>query len=284
VIANIALGFGPWFVRMSDAGPVAAGFWRMALALPLLLGVALATGSRPFASARGLWVLLVASGFAFAADLASWHIGILQTTMTNASLLGNSATLIYPVYGFLIVRMWPTRPQAAALLLALAGGALLLGRSAELSPRNLAGDLFCVFAGILYTVYFVLMARVRDRMAPLPALALSSLTTAVPLLLVALALGERVIPSDWGPLLGLALVSQVIGQGCMIYALGHLPPLAIGIALLIQPIVGGAVGWIVYGERLAMPDLIGALLVALALVLVGRGTKPHPLGDARAEV
>ncbi len=34
---NVALALGPWSVRLSDAGPVATGFWRLALALPVLV-------------------------------------------------------------------------------------------------------------------------------------------------------------------------------------------------------------------------------------------------------
>ena len=38
--AAVALAFGPWLVRLSDVGPVAAGFWRLALALPFLFVIA----------------------------------------------------------------------------------------------------------------------------------------------------------------------------------------------------------------------------------------------------
>jgi drug/metabolite transporter (DMT)-like permease len=207
----------------------------------------------------------------FAADLASWHLGILRTTLANATLFGNSATLIFPIYGFLIARAWPTRAQGFALLLATVGAVLLMGRSYQLDPTNLAGDLLCLLAGLLYTVYFICMARARDTMAPLPALALSTLASVAPLLLFAWALGERIWPGDWAPLIGLALASQVLGQGLMIYALGKLSPLVVGIALLTQPVVGGAIGWIVYGEKLGAPDLVGIALVAVALVLVRRG-------------
>ena len=267
---NIALAFGPWFVRLADVGPVAAGFWRIALAAPVLVALAYATQRRPFVGARGLGWVLAFAGLAFAADLASWHLGILRTTLANATLFGNSATLMFPIYGFLVARAWPTRIQGIALLLAGVGAILLMGRSYQLDPRNLAGDMLCLLAGVLYTGYFILMARARATMAPIPALALSTLASILPLLVFALLLGERMWPTQWGPLLGLALVSQIIGQGLMIFALGRLPPLIVGLALLVQPVVGATIGWTVYGEKLGLPDLFGASLVAVALVLVSR--------------
>lgn len=275
--ANIALAFGPWLVRLADTGPVAAGFWRIALAAPVLVGLALASGARPRALGGSLWAALAIGGVCFAADLGSWHLGILRTTLANATLFGNTATLIFPVYGFLAARAWPTRLQALALVLAAAGAGLLMGRSYQLDPRHLAGDLLCLAAGILYTGYFIAMARARATMSPLPALALSTLASAGPLLVFAWVMGERIWPQHWGALVALALCSQVIGQGLMIQALGRFSPLVVGVALLVQPIVSGAIGWIVYQERLGLADLIGAALVAAALVLVrerdARGAK-----------
>ena len=72
-VANVALAFGPLFVRMADTGPVAAAFWRIALAVPVLLIAAFALKERPVASARGLWGVLMIAGLAFAADLGSWQ-------------------------------------------------------------------------------------------------------------------------------------------------------------------------------------------------------------------
>ena len=283
VVANLALAFGPWFVRLADTGPVASGFWRITLAAPILVMLALAGGARPTRLPRALWWTLLIGGVAFAADLGSWHLGILRTTLANATLFGNSATLIFPIYGFLPARAWPTRTQALALALAALGAVLLMGRSYQLDPKNLVGDLLCLAAGILYTGYFIAMARAREVMAPLSALAVSTVASILPLLVFAWALGERIMPADWTPLIGLALASQVLGQGCMIYALGKLSPLVIGIALLIQPVVAGAVGWIAYDERLGVADLIGAALVAVALVLVRRGPRLAP-GEAAPHV
>lgn len=271
VAANVMLAFGPVFVRLTDAGPVSAGFWRLALAVPVLLVVSAAIGQRSVAQARGLWRVPVIGGLAFAANLAAWHLGIHRTALANASLLGNAAVLIYPIYGFLIVRAWPTRMQGIALALALAGAMLLMGRSAQISTTNLIGDLLCLLAGVIYIVYFVTMARARERMHPLPVLAWSSAAGALPLLVLAIVLGEPVWPQDWAPPVALAIVSQVVGQGLTIYALAHLSPLVVGIALLLQPMVAVAIGWAMFGERLDAAGLTGAVLVAAALVLVARG-------------
>jgi drug/metabolite transporter (DMT)-like permease len=279
---NVALAFGPWFVRATDVGPVAAAFWRVALAVPFLIALSFAVSRKPFAGARALVPMLLVSGVAFAADLASWHLGILKTMLANATLFGNSATLMFPIYGFFAARTWPNRSQGIALLLAGVGAGLLMGSSYQASAKFLIGDLLCLLAGTLYTVYFVLMAKARDSMAPLPALALSSIASVLPLLIFAILLGDKLWPSHWGVLIGLALASQVLGQGLMIYAIGHLPPLVVGIALLSQPIVAGTVGWVVYGERLGVADFIGAALVAVALVLVRKGAVASADGEPKS--
>ncbi|MBB6504757.1 drug/metabolite transporter (DMT)-like permease [Sphingomonas endophytica] len=269
VVANAALAFGPLFVRLADTGPVAAAFWRMALAVPVLAMIAFATRTPATAApSRRVWLFVALAGLAFAADLGTWHLGILHTTMANATLLGNSATFLFPLWGFLVARAWPTRMQGVALLLAAAGAALLMGRSYQLDPKHLAGDLLCIVAGVLYALYFILMSDVRRALAPWPALALSSLAALLPLLGYALVLGERIVPQHWTPLIALALVCQLLGQGCMIYALGRLSPLVIGLALLIQPAVAATIGWVQFGEALGTPDFAGIAMIAAALVLV----------------
>lgn len=284
VVANIALAFGPWFVRLADVGPVASAFWRMALALPLLVALCAMTGQRPHGMSPRLLLLIAVGGVAFAADLGSWHTGILQTTLANATLFGNSTVLFFPIYGFLMARAWPGRGQALALLLALVGAALLMGRSYSVSPEHLVGDLLCLLAGVLYTVYFIVMACARETMAPLPAVTISSFASALPLLFFAVLLGERILPGNWTPMVALALVSQVLGQSLMIYAIGSLSPLVIGIGLLIQPIVAATVGWIVYDERLGPVELAGAMMVAIALALVRRVEPAQQLAPVASRV
>jgi drug/metabolite transporter (DMT)-like permease len=88
------------------------------------------------------------------------------------------------------------------------------------------------------------------------------------LLAISLGLGERIWPHDWTPLLIFALSSQVLGQGLLVYSIGHLPPLVVGLGLLTQPAIAAFIGWSVYGEGLSLTDAVGAVAIAAALVLV----------------
>jgi drug/metabolite transporter (DMT)-like permease len=268
LVGSTALAFGPWLVRLSGVGPVAAGFWRLALALPFLFVIALVTGQRVHWPGRKLALLVAAAAFFFAADLAAWHLSIHLTKLGNATLFGNISSFAFAAWGLWLARRWPSSMQGVALGLAAFGAALLMGSSAEVSARNFRGDLLALFAGLLYTGYLIAVQRGRGSLKPMPLLFLSSAIGAAMLLPVSLAFGERIIPSDWTFVLLLALGSQVIGQGLLVYGIGHVPPLVVGLALLSQPAISAFIGWTVYGETLSPLDWIGAAAIASALVLV----------------
>ncbi len=273
VLGNLCLAFGSLFVRMADTGPVSAAFWRIALATPFLFLIARMVGDRALRPDRRSLGLFALSGLFFAVDLAAWHIGINLTKLANANLLGNSTSFLLPLYAFAISRQWPSRMQAIAIVLAAIGTVLLMGRSFELSPRNFAGDLLCLLAGVFYTAYLLLMGKMRTGMGPWPVLAWSTAMSALPLLLMASVMGEPLVPQDWTPIIALALLSQIIGQGLMVYVVGRLSPVLFGLTFLLQPMVSALVGWFVYEERFGLADWFGALLIGLALVLVSQSDR-----------
>jgi drug/metabolite transporter (DMT)-like permease len=268
ILANLVLAMGPWMVRLADVGPVASGFWRMGLAAPLLLLLARWGSKQRLAPSAALIGMVAVGGLFFAADLAAWHVGIRLTKLANASLFGNCSSFLFTIYGFLVLRALPKTMQLAALGLAAAGTALLLGSSYEVSPGHFTGDLFALLAGLFYAFYLVAVDRARRTMAPMPVLAIASAAGALPLLLFAMALGEQVVPGDWTPLILLSLGSQLIGQGLLVYAMGHLSPVVVGLGLLTQPAAGAVIGWLAYGERLSAAAAAGALLICIALVLI----------------
>jgi len=263
------LSAGPLLVRLADVGALSSAFWRLGLAVvPLFLLARLAApgGARDRPPTHLGW--FVAAGFFFAADLAAWHLGIERTTLANAALFANGASFLYPLWGYAVARAWPSPRARGALLLAGAGLALLMGLSAEISPRHLAGDLLCLLAAVFYTGYLVAMDHARGATSAFTALARATLASALMLLPAALLAPGAFWPQDWTPLLLLALGSQVVGQGLVIFALPHLSPVASGLGLLVQPVLAAAMGWLWFDERLSAGEILGMAAILAALVLV----------------
>ena len=278
LVANLALAGGPFLVRHSGVGPIAAGFWRLTLALPFLWLIAWMFRQPVHRPRKALTIAIAFAAFFFAADLAAWHAGILLTKLGNATLFGNISSFFFAAWGLWLARKWPSVIQAAALALAALGCGLLMWGSAELSAAHLRGDLLAALAGLLYTGYLILVERTRGELQPLPLLFLASLIGAAMLLPAALAAGERIIPADWTGLFALALCSQLVGQGLLVYALGHVPPLVVGIAMLTQPALSALLGWLYYDEAFTARDWAGAAMIVLALILVRlreRGAAPN---------
>lgn len=277
VAGSVFLALGPWMVRSAPVDPVAAAFWRMVLAAPLLLGlawlVARRTGVR---DPKTGWGPIILAGFCFAADLAVWHIGMTKTTLANASLLSNTTTLLLAAYAVIVLRERPSRGVSLALGLALVG-IVLLGSGREgaagvaAGPDKLLGDLLCLAAAVFYTGYLVVLSRARAQVSALGLLARVSPVGAAFLLPMALVAPGPLLPptgAGWMPLMGLALGSQVLGQGLILYGFGRTSPIIGGLALLVQPLIGALIGWAMFNERLGPWEGLGALLLIGALILV----------------
>lgn len=276
VAGNVCIAFGPLLVRLADTGPIATGFWRLALAAPVLAFVGYRAGFRIGKMPKPLLGLVLLAGFFFAIDIIAWHIGIFKTKLGNATLLANCASLLLAIYGIIVARKLPQPLQALAIALAFAGAGLLMGQSFELSPEHFEGDLLSLVAGLFYTFYLLAMMRVRESTESWSSLALASASAAAFLLPAAWFAGEQILPGIWWPLILLALSSQVLGQGFLTYALPHFSPLVIGLALLLQPALSAFAGWAAFDEAMTPLDYVGGAMVMAALVLVR-------LADTRAK-
>lgn len=269
-----AIATAPLFVKVSETGPVATAFWRVALALPFLWTWSLAVERRQhftsFAQERGL---IIAAGLFFAGDLAVWHWSIVLTSVANATLLANLAPIFVTLAVWVLLRRRPAAAFLAGLATALTGVALLIGADFRLGARELAGDGFGVITAMFYAAYQLTVTRLRASVATSTLMAWSVLFMAAPLLPLALATGEQILPataSGWLLLAGLAVIPQVAGQSLIAYAMAHLPATVSSVGLLAQPVLAALFAWALLGEALGWLQFAGGVAVLAGIRIAQR--------------
>ena len=270
----VAIAASPLFVKVSEAGPVATGFWRVALALPVLWAWSMiGQKERHAASFAADRRLMIAAGLLFAGDLAVWHWSIVLTSVANATLLANLAPIFVTLTVWLVYRRRPGGLFLTGLAVALAGTAALLGGDFRLSGKELAGDVLGVVTAMFYAGYQLVVTRLRGRAATSTIMAWSGLFTAAALLPVALLSGEQILPATalgWWKLIGLALISQAAGQSLIAYAMAHLPETFSSVGLLLQPVMAALFAWALLGEALGPVQVAGGIAVLIGIGIAHR--------------
>jgi len=275
LLGATCIALSPIFVRLSEAGPTATAFWRVALAVPVLWFFYLLK-TKSHTRYSGKWPLLFAAGFAFAGDLAFWHTSIQLTSVANSTLLANLASIFVTLAAWVFLRQKPTGVFLAGLAAALVGVAMLVRTSLGFSPTGILGDALGLVTAMFYAGYILAVKGLRDRgETTLHLMAVTSTITAIILFPVALASGEGMLPASlfgWGVLLGLALISHAAGQGLIAYALAHLPAAFSSVGLLLQPVVAAFFAWVLLSEPVVPLQIAGGVVVLIGIYLARRGS------------
>jgi len=278
LLGATAIALAPILVRLSDVGPTATAFWRCALAVPLVwaLLVFQHKGIPRFELKKGHRKALIIAGAFFAADLSFWHVSILWTSVANATLLANLAPFFVAAYIFLFRRQSLGTATWMALGCAAIGIALLTSQNVQLGGTRLRGDVLGIITAACYAGYMISVANARVFAGAMHVNLYTSAVSALFLAIIMLVMGEQVLPVEldgWWALIALALVSQVLGQGLIVYAFAHLPITFGALSLLLQPVLAAAIAWVLFGEYMAPIEIIGGAVV-LAAILIARLSKP----------
>jgi drug/metabolite transporter (DMT)-like permease len=289
------IGFAPIFVRLSEVGPSATGFYRLLFSLPALFLIsgfdtqpagARSDSGQPeesslFWNHSPLWLFGLA-GLCFAGDLAFWHWSIRLTSVANATLLTNCAPFFVMLGARALFSERLTNSLVLGLIVAALGAGLLVGSGSHASDhdRRLLGDVLALITALFYAGYLLTVKYLRVRFSTAKILAWSGLVSCVLLLVVALLSREVIWASStrgWLLLFGLAVISHLAGQGLITWALAHLPAGFSSISLLFQPVVAAGLAWLLLFEPLGVRQAVGGAVVlgGIALASLGQlGTAP----------
>ncbi len=267
IIGALAMGISPVFVRNAETGPFASAFWRVALALPILLIWAKLEARKLKQPLRSLLIIdkaVVLTGVFFAGDLIFWHLSILKTNVANATLLACLA----PVWVVLLAKPFLGenfgKATVVGLMVCLVGAFFLIGGNYRVNPQQLTGDFYGLVTSVFFGLYFMAVRVARRKHGAGVLIFLSTIITAVILLVVTLFSGQSLLPQTMqgaGSLAALGWLSHAGGQGLLAVALGSLSAVFSSLVIFIEAIAAAIFGWMFLDEAIGAIQIGGGALV-----------------------
>jgi len=264
----VAISFSAMFIAWSSAPAGVIGMYRLWMAAALLLPAV--WRERPRAQAlRRMSGWLAASGVLLGLHFLFW-IESLKLTSVASSLI---ILALEPVFVWIGERLWRRSPAAwvdlASMAVAIAGAALAAAASAGLSRTGALGDLMSLLGTIAVSGYVLVGARAR---AEVPAWTYNACVFVVGGAVLAAANGCLGAPfwgysaRNWLLLLALAVVSTILGHGIFNALLHRVPPTAIAMTVVGEPVVGSLLATVLLHQPITPLEAVGG-----AVCLTGVG-------------
>jgi drug/metabolite transporter (DMT)-like permease len=213
-------------------------------------------------------------------------LGVLQTCGFTGLIIwalvhggaGKTAVLTYTMPFWVMVLAWPLLGEKIRGIQWLAVFSSLFGLIIIFDPLHLGRDFFsmslAVMAGIFWALAVILAKKLHQRA---PDLDLVSLTAwqmffgSLPLVVVAFMVDAP--PIHWSPRLFAAIGFNAILCNALawllwLYALQRLAAGVASMTSMLAPLIGVLAAWVHLGEAPSSFEIVGMLLIGLALVLI----------------
>lgn len=264
-------------VMSSGLPPVSLGFWRWALAAPLILPLAWPHLRRDWPALRKGWPMLfvlATTGLAGSNLLA--YLGLTVVPATTALLVQSALPVAILLFGLIAFRERPSGRQIGATVLSILGVAAIVGVAGSGAAAPWIG-LICVVGAMIAQSLYATLLRLRPRVHATTFLfatvALAALTT----LPLQLRWGAP-LPLDHPQALA-AVAFVATGPSIAAFFLFNRGVELIGAArasifFYLMPVFGSLLAVPFLGERLGVGPLIGFALIGAGFLLVLTERRP----------
>ena len=281
-LAICFLATGGIFVKLSPLPPINTGFYRVLFSIPMLMPF-LKKSELQTLSRKQIATIVLAGAF-LAGDLTLWNSSFSYTSVANANLLVNLTPFtVIPVSYFLFKEKMTPKFLCGGLV-TLIGVLVLMANKVSMSPDRLLGDSLSLGSSIFYAMFMITVYKLRDSVTSSIIMFISAFGTLLVLATVIFFTEGFYVPQNFGelwPLLALALVSQILGQGLLAYCLGKVNACLSSLITLSQPVVAALYAWVIFNESLNLQTVI-AILITLTGVYLAKTQTPTNIPQEKA--
>ena len=260
------IGFAPIFVKWSMLSSSAIAFYRMFFAIPFLFIFNYSVNKRfSFKVNNKSTILYTAfASLAFTTDLTLWHFSMTITSVSNATIIVNSAPIFVAILSFIIFKEKLSKGFLLSFLITYIGIIGLIYFSNNYSNGKFLGDLLCLVAAFFYGVYLLIIAKLGKEKS-LNIIFYTTFFCCIFSIIPMIIEGGNIFPAssfEWINLILLAFLCQFGGQYFITHAIGKISASSGSIGLLMQPITATILAVIIFTDQ----EKLNAIQVIFVLV------------------
>ncbi|MDA0371326.1 MAG: DMT family transporter [Actinomycetota bacterium] len=282
LLGVVGWGIGPLLVRGMSVSGVSVSFYRMWLAVPVMVMLA-----RMFGEPLDRRILrnCALPGVLFAFAMMFGFQAMRSTSIANATLIGQLCPAFMVLGAGRFVGERSTPRAAAAAFVSFVGLAVMIGLGADTSNSAFGGDVLAFCNVLCFTGYFLLMKRTRNAgvgsWAFLAGVFVVGAIALTPYCLVVADDIWQMQSLDYVRVVAMIFGPGVLGHGLIVWATKHLEVTTTSLLTLLSPPISVIGAWIVYEQSLVLGQLVGAVIVLAGLagtVVVARTPRvPEPV-------
>ena len=260
------IGFAPIFVKWSMLSSSAIAFYRMFFAIPFLFIFNYAINKRLSFKVNNKSTILYTAfaSLAFTTDLTLWHFSMTITSVSNATIIVNSAPIFVAILSFIIFKEKLSKGFLLSFLITYIGIIGLIYFSNNYNNGKFLGDLLCLVAAFFYGVYLLIIAKLGKEKS-LNIIFYTTFFCCIFSIIPMIIEGGNIFPAssfEWINLILLAFLCQFGGQYFITHAIGKISASSGSIGLLMQPITATILAVIIFTDQ----EKLNAIQVIFVLV------------------
>ena len=265
------IGFAPIFVKWSMLSSSAIAFYRMFLAIPFLFILNYAVNRRLSFKVNNKSTILYAAfaSLAFTTDLTLWHFSMTITSVSNATVIVNSAPIFVAILSFILFKEKLSTGFLFSFVITYSGIIGLIYFSNNYANGKLLGDLLCLVAAFFYGVYLLIISKLGKENS-LNIIFYTTFFCCIFSIIPMIVEGGDIFPAsnfEWLNLILLAVLCQFGGQYFITHAIGKISASSGSVGLLMQPITATLLAAFIFNEILNTIQVVFVFVAMFGIYL-----------------
>ncbi|MCD4652645.1 DMT family transporter [bacterium] len=271
VISVLSISSAATLIRLANAPALVVAAARMMMASGLLW--VMAPWTKCYKIKEAQWKSIIGAGFFLALHFGFWITSLETTSVASSLVLVTMNPIVVALGSTFILKEPPGKSLIFGTVISISGCAVIVIGEGFLFSNSLKGNLFALGGAFAMSCYMMIGRRAASRGNFFSYITWVYTVAGIFLCIVVSATGQSLLnisPTSYLFMFIIALIPQFIGHSLINWSLKYLHASYLAAAILVEPLAGTLIAYIILGENFSVFSCLGGVLILLGVAMAFR--------------